>query len=146
VYLSFAHKNTTNKATNTTNNKTIMIHSSSSSSATTKASFIMLATTTAMALMGDTAVNGVAVTSTEVQQVSNLNGQQQHRYDVLTPELVQRSYVAADVSNKAYGEEKDYSEYDDFAFYQDQLWPNQYVLAKKDGHCYLGFRGTTESL
>lgn len=67
----------------------------------------------------------------------------------LTPKLLELSYVAADVSVKAYDNPESgevYPDYDKFTLYSDEQFPNKYVVAQRDGHCYLGFRGTTELL
>ena len=61
--------------------------------------------------------------------------------------ILDASEVAADVSQKAYetppNDPVHYEGYDSFKFYTDDVYPNQMVVAKKDGRCHLGFRGTT---
>ena len=71
-----------------------------------------------------------------------------------TPDLSSRilevSEVAADVSQIVYAtpeeQQDEYEGYDSFEFYTDNIYPNQFAVARKDGRCYLGFRGTTETL
>jgi hypothetical protein len=65
---------------------------------------------------------------------------------VLTEKLLQISNVAAELSALAYGNASNNAspDYEEINYYTQE--PDQAIVAKRDGRCYVAFRGTNANI